>query len=487
LWHDEVITFITAIDSPFKIMTDPYDMNIPPLYYLIEHLVLRLGHGEFILRLPSVIVASLSIPTFFGVLSHGYGRAVGIAGAGLMVLSPLHVWYSQEARPYALLVFLSLVSIWCFQRLIDRQANLIWSGAFVIFTALVFYAHTVGIALIGSMVVYVLMTTSYTHWKQWFARFAMIGLFIAPAIYRLLLIPPVASANEFDSSKPLASIAYTLWAFGTGFSFGPTVADLHMPDRASIIWGYLPLIVPVMLVLCFLSIFGAFQLLREDRKKFWFTTLWLCFPLGFALLGSMLTVHPFNVRYSILAFPPFLTLISVGIVHTKNYWARSVAAAGIVLISLGSLTNYFFNERYHRDDNRSASQFLSLHAVPNDLVIASAAYTAPNLRYYYQGEPIKIVGYPTHKSLEEDNSIHPDPPGALYVENDDPIGRDIEHIIGDRQRFWLFLSRIYDSDPYGAIPGFLNTKYSQKLSASWPGTQLILYENRRDSNATGSK
>jgi hypothetical protein len=146
------------------------------------------------------------------------------------------------------------------------------------------------------------------------------------------------------------------------------------------------------------------------------------------------------------------------------------------------LTNYFFNERYHREDNRSASRFLSLHAFPDDLVIASAAYTAQNLRHYYHGEPIKIVGYPTHKSLEEDNSIHPDPPGALFVENGHPIGSDIEHIIGDRQRFWLFLSRVYDSDPYGVIPEFLNSRYERKLSASWAGTELILYESKRDSN-----
>jgi 4-amino-4-deoxy-L-arabinose transferase-like glycosyltransferase len=384
-------------------------------------------------------------------------------------------------------VFLSLVSIWCFQRLIDRQANLIWTGAFIISTALMFYAHTVAIALIGFLVVYVLMTISYTKWTRWFTLFALIAVLIAPAIYRLLLIPPVASANAFESSKPLASIAYTLWAFGTGFSVGPTVAELHMPDRASIIWGYLPLILPVMLVLSFLVTFGAFQLLREDRKKFWFTTLWLCFPLGFALIGSMLTVHPFNVRYSILAFPPFLIFISAGVVHMNNYWARAVVAAGIFLISLVSLTNYFFNERYHREDNRSASRFLSLQAVPDDLVIASAAYTAQNLRHYYHGERIKIVGYPTHKSLEEDNSIHPDPPGALYVEDGHPIRGDIEHIIDGRQRFWLFLSRVYDSDPYGAIPEFLNSRYERKLSASWPGTQLILYENRRDSNGTGSK
>jgi hypothetical protein len=194
----------------------------------------------------------------------------------------------------------------------------------------------------------------------------------------------------------------------------------------------------------------------------------------------MLTVHPFNVRYSILAFPPFLTLLAIGGVQIQNWWRRALFTALIFSISLSSLTNYFFNERYHRDDNRSASRFLSLHAAPNDLVIASAAYTAPNLRYYYQGDPLTIVGYPTHKTLKDDNSIHPDPPGALFVENGHPIDADIEQIVAGRERVWLFLSRVFHSDPYGIISAFLDTKYERKLSASWAGTQLILYETRMD-------
>jgi mannosyltransferase len=478
LWNDELLTHLNANDPFMTVLLNSQDVNTPPLYYVIIHFLISFFDHLSVLRIPSLLFGSLSVPLFYLVLAHRFGRSVGLMGASLMVISPFHMWYSQEARPYALLLLLSMLSIWCLQHATKNGSNRWWKVAFVISTTATVYCHTLAAALIGFLVTYVAIAIPRQKWWDWLVPFASIAVLSTPVIYRLLIVPPVGTANAFEVTKPLAAIAYTLWAFGTGFSLGPNVAELHMPERASILWPYLPMILPVMLVLCFLLAFGTIQLFAKQRETFWVTILWILFPLGFALVGSIFTVHPFNVRYAILAFPAFLTLVSVGLVSIKHYGVRAFVTAMISLISLGSLTNYFFNERYHRDDNRAASQFLSVHAVPNDLVIASAAYTAPNLRYYYHGEPIKIVGYPTHNGIGEDSSFHPDPPGALFVENDYSIAADIEHIIAGRQRFWLFLSRVFHSDPYGSIPSFLDARYERKLSASWAGAQLILYETR---------
>ena len=44
------------------------------------------------------------------------GRRAALAAAALAASSPLLIWYSQEARAYALLVALCALSVWCLLR-----------------------------------------------------------------------------------------------------------------------------------------------------------------------------------------------------------------------------------------------------------------------------------------------------------------------------------------------------------------------------------
>jgi 4-amino-4-deoxy-L-arabinose transferase-like glycosyltransferase len=416
----------------------------------------------------------VSILVFCLVLRNWLGSNTGLIGAAIMSISPFHIWYSQEARGYALLLFLSLLSLWLLQELIKRQGNPWLKLAFVISTALTFYCHTVAIAFIGFLGVYILLVIPHQRWKEWLTLFSAILLLILPAIYRLLLIPPVASANPFQSFSPLF-VAYTIWAFSTGFSLGPTLNELHGLDPIGIqtVLSYLPTIFPVMLFFSVLLLLGAFQLRKKDNLIFWLTALWFIIPLAFALIGSIITVHPFNVRYAVLSFPPFIIFLATGTQSFRGKWAGRSTFVIIGIISIFSLGNYFFYERYHRDDNRAAAQFLSAQALPNDLVIASAAYTIPNLRYYYHDNSVRIVGYPQKKDHQET--------GALFV-NPSQVESDMKKIIGERERFWLFLSRTYHSDAGGYIRKYCDTHFLRNHELKSSGVELVLYKKPVNNN-----
>ena len=145
----------------------------------------------------------------------------------------------------------------------------------------------------------------------------------------------------------------------------------------------------------------------------------------------------------------------------------------IAIISIFSLGNYFYYERYHRDDNRAAGQFLSAQAIPNDLVIASAAYTIQNLRYYYHDKSVRIVGYPQKKDQQAT--------GALFVKPSQ-VESDMKKIIGERERFWLFLSRIYHSDPGGYIRKYCDTHFLRDRELKSSGVELVLYKKLVNNN-----
>jgi len=103
---------------------------------------------------------------------------------------------------------------------------------------------------------------------------------------------------------------------------GPSLTEVHMPDRFSILVSYLPIILPSMLFFCVLFLVGAVQLRKKNNSIFWSAVLWFVCPLAFAVLGAIFTVHPFNVRYAMLSFPPFIIFITSGILGMNVKWLR---------------------------------------------------------------------------------------------------------------------------------------------------------------------
>ena len=84
----------------------------PPLYYLLMHLVTRLGDTELILRLPSALSGTLAIPLVYLLGRLGRVPSSGVIGAALLALSAVNISYSREARAHSLAqVFCLLAAI----------------------------------------------------------------------------------------------------------------------------------------------------------------------------------------------------------------------------------------------------------------------------------------------------------------------------------------------------------------------------------------
>lgn len=149
----------------------------------------------------------------------------------------------------------------------------------------------------------------------------------------------------------------------------------------------------------------------------------------------------------------------------------------VAVINSIALSNYFFDTKYQRENVRAASQYLENHYKQNDQIIASAAYTGKNLKFYYNGDyELKVMGYPSN----EINSNNSDSKtvGAEFVDLDH-IESDLKYILENQNRFWLFLSRTFHSDPNGLIRSFCETNFKRELHASWNGTELILFSTEK--------
>ena len=82
----------------------------PPLSFVLAWLTTRLELTPELLRAPSLIAGSAAIPLIYLVGLRTVGRGAALVATALCALSPFMIFYSTEARGYALAITLVLGS-----------------------------------------------------------------------------------------------------------------------------------------------------------------------------------------------------------------------------------------------------------------------------------------------------------------------------------------------------------------------------------------
>jgi mannosyltransferase len=157
-WYDEAFTPVhvlhTSLTATLRAVSRTE--NSPPLWYLIAWADSRvLGTGEVALRLPSALAGIATVPVAWAIGSELCGRRAAIACAALTAVGPLFVWYSQEARVYALFVLCAAVAMLCFLRA-EREPTRVRMGAFALSGAVALVTHYFAVFLLIPMVLWLL-------------------------------------------------------------------------------------------------------------------------------------------------------------------------------------------------------------------------------------------------------------------------------------------------------------------------------------------
>jgi mannosyltransferase len=102
----------------------PTTESTPPLYYVLAWLWAKpFGLDEVGLRSFSALLGTMMIPIAYCSAKRLISSSAGLVAAALTAFSPWLVWYSQEARAYALLALLTLASFAFFLRAMDAPSR----------------------------------------------------------------------------------------------------------------------------------------------------------------------------------------------------------------------------------------------------------------------------------------------------------------------------------------------------------------------------
>ncbi|HEX7292479.1 MAG TPA: glycosyltransferase family 39 protein [Conexibacter sp.] len=117
----------------------------PPLYYLLLHVWMdAFGRSEMAVHWLSLTAALLTIPAAMWAGWSLWGKRAGYVGAVVCALIPFLTAYGEEARMYALMALLALLTSACFlHAFVYRRRG--YLAAFAIGQALMLYTHSWGI------------------------------------------------------------------------------------------------------------------------------------------------------------------------------------------------------------------------------------------------------------------------------------------------------------------------------------------------------
>jgi 4-amino-4-deoxy-L-arabinose transferase-like glycosyltransferase len=382
LWSDEYATLRTAARPFWDIAAAALRYNAfePPLYFWLLNLVMRfVGDSESSLRLLSALAGTLTVPMVWLLVEElTENHRIATLSAVLLALNPLHLWYSQEARPYALLVAFACAALLFLARAMRTGATSQWGG-FVICTTLAMLTHVVGIVVPAVAWAWIaLRRRPVTPIGP--LLLASLGVLVLTApVYMTLGHSAVTATNTGSPPRPLTGleIPYTAFTYAGGYSFGPSVREIQNFGWESAVRShYLQTGVASVLLLVALTL----PLWRPGPARSYLTILFLA-PLVFTFIGSAISTKAYNVRYTLLGLVGFLGLLSGSIVSLEPRLRRAVVAAVIGLF-LWADAQWFFVPRYRRDDSRAAIGWLGGNLAPGSTVGVVPAYAVPVLSYY---------------------------------------------------------------------------------------------------------
>jgi mannosyltransferase len=158
--HDEAVTVGRILHAGLgrTLSEIPQSERTPYLYYVLAWLWTRVfGIGAVGVRSLSALFGVMTIPVAFGAARAAVSERAGLMAAGLVAVDPFLVYYSQEARGYALFALLATCSLWAFAAILrspSTRSLVAWSLA----GALALMTHYFAVFLIAGEAFWLLAT-----------------------------------------------------------------------------------------------------------------------------------------------------------------------------------------------------------------------------------------------------------------------------------------------------------------------------------------
>jgi hypothetical protein len=389
LWLDEAFSHhIASLPGWFgSLLID----NNPPGYYLLLRVWMAIaGHSEFALRLISALSGTIFTALAIWAAREIFSREAGLWAGLIAAVSPIQIYYSQEARVYALLNVLLLLSVILTWRALMTNRRVYWLGLGAAMTAALYCHYLAAIALLPAALL--LRLTPERGPKVRFAMTAAASLaaFMPWCAWAFVFSHRAATGTSWiqeiwNETPKLLAVPHSLEIFAFGSHAG--LVPLWMHNFESIVIPQELRFLGLAALLC-LGVLAALpkgdnRLAVPDPgvRKLCLAAL-LFFPL--AALWIISWFKPIYVvgRYDFLAYPAFALLLGFALWKVQRNWTGVAAGllAAALLIPVCVKLKYFY-EAQGTSEARSMALKLESDTRNGDVVVFAGLRALPVLYY----------------------------------------------------------------------------------------------------------
>lgn len=390
LWVDEAISVELAGRPLGAMLRQIRDFDVhPPLHSLILWATVRVaGSSELAVRLPSIIAGTALVPTLWLAGRSLYDRRTALVAAALGAVSPLLVWYSQEARMYAFFMLFAVLAVWAQVEAVRggravhwfvyaaSTAAMLWTQYFAV---LVVVVQQVGFA--AAVVITWRRDRSRAAGiaRGWALSALAVGAAVTPLVpvasdqlaaystRRTATVPSAAGAGATsvgDYLSVYAVLANVTWAL-VGFHADRTMAQIVA------MW---PLAMMLTLVVL-------------GRRRSGATTLLVAIAIVPAAVLFALGLRKrdlFELRYFAAAAPVAVLLAArLLALLARGRWAlRAATAIAVAVLTVGLVDQQLNGANPRLYDFRGAIAEIRERAAPGDTVLYAPSYLATVVDYY---------------------------------------------------------------------------------------------------------
>lgn len=390
VWLDEIhslnesnpnYTWSQVFDS--LLVSDPH----PPLYFILLHLLFKVfGYTVWTLRFVSVLFGVAGIAGTYLLAKEMFNKRIAYYAALLIAVNHFQIYYSQEARMYAMLFFTSVMSFYFLLRFI-KVPTYRTSLLYAVFAALMLYTHFFALfALAAQLLILLLWTISNETINELKSKlkFSLIST-VMIFIFYLPVLPFFNAANNKTS----------MWIQYPEQDVYTQIIKEFFGKSEMVLFFVVPLI-----LLYFLRVYSVKNekstLLNVFKDKgtssFIVLMVWIFVTLLIPYVASFVKLPMIVSRYFIIILPAIILMVATGLSLIKN---KSIQIIVLVAILFLSITDLVFVKQYYSVPNktqfREATEFVKQNNPKNEKVVSSLGWYLP---YFFQNQKVEIEDKP---------------------------------------------------------------------------------------------
>lgn len=304
LWNDEIFSryYYDLFGPRFLLTTGMTIEPTPPLYYFVLQGWMSLfGHGAIALRSLSVLASLIALPLVYAIAREVSTRNVALVAAALFAVSPMSIFFAQEARVYMMTAIPASLMLLGIARGLrtGRTADLVLYGVGAVIGM---YSHATLTFMVAScnivVIAYLLLTPSREGrlaLRNWILSNVVVAVLAVPLAFSMLSnishnagglnwIPPISMRDVIVHLTALVSGMITPPRFpGVELTvllllvLGIAIVMSKMPRRTLAVLVAIPLVYFALVVMVSLK-----QTILLPRVLCWLTVP-LCAALAYAV------------------------------------------------------------------------------------------------------------------------------------------------------------------------------------------------------------